>query len=711
MFCGLIQADDEAEPTAPTTDLVAPQENAVTQVWRVVVPVPIVGTLDSDVREQIERVLGEMKPSKKRPILILQFEGKDGSDGGGSQFERSLALARYLASDRLSEVRTVAFIPNSLTGHAVLSAMACEQLIVDPDIEFGNAGIDETFVDSTVKQSYIDIASRRRTIPKAVAVGMLDPNLQVYRVDTLEGVHYVTDEDFAEFQEQYTVRQRETVIPVGEMGLFSGRQLRLKMGFATHLASNLKELAEALKVPVERIENDRPIGDWKAAKLVMNGAINVKSVSWALSSLQASMRDGTNFVLIEIDSAGGQPEESLRMAQWLADQDPRQVKTVAYVPHQALGDSALIALACDELVVGRSATIGGPGTTSIRLSQQESMLDPIKLLANNRQRAWSLYFGMIAPETELIDYRQKVTNNRKVISRAEAEELELGDDWEVSETIELTNGLTTSQLQSFGLVRLETDQIDKLKTDFGLNDELTELKHNWAHRVIARLAEPRWARTLLFFGFLMLMIECQQPGLSVPGFVSLLCFVLFFWGQFLSGTADWLEILLFAVGVSCILLEVFVIPGFGVFGIGGAVLVIVSIVLASQTFVLPTNSYQLNAFSGSAVTLAVGFIGIFASVFVVGVVLPRIPFIRDRMAVLTPEQGMAIDRNERMADFDHLLGREGKTTTRLAPSGKAKFGDEIVSVLSDSELIPKGADIRVIEVCGTTIRVERVTVA
>ncbi|MFT7638492.1 MAG: hypothetical protein ACI9G1_000216, partial [Pirellulaceae bacterium] len=49
--------------------------NKMPQVWRVIVPVPIVGTLDSDVREQIERILGEMKPSTKRPILILQFDG------------------------------------------------------------------------------------------------------------------------------------------------------------------------------------------------------------------------------------------------------------------------------------------------------------------------------------------------------------------------------------------------------------------------------------------------------------------------------------------------------------------------------------------------------------------------------------------------------------------------------------------------------------
>ena len=72
-----------------------------------------------------------------------------------------------------------------------------------------------------------------------------------------------------------------------------------------------------------------------------------------------------------------------------------------------------------------------------------------------------------------------------------------------------------------------------------------------------------------------------------------MCFVLFFWSSYLEGQAGWLEVLLFVGGLACLALEVFLLPGMGIFGFGGAALVLASIVLASQTFIIPRNSYQL----------------------------------------------------------------------------------------------------------------------
>ena len=77
------------------------------------------------------------------------------------------------------------------------------------------------------------------------------------------------------------------------------------------------------------------------------------------------------------------------------------------------------------------------------------------------------------------------------------------------------------------------------------------------------------------------------------------CFVLFFWANFLHGTAGWLEILLFATGIACLVLELLVLPGFGAFGVGGGFLIVASIILASQTFVIPSNAYEWSQLPGS----------------------------------------------------------------------------------------------------------------
>jgi membrane-bound ClpP family serine protease len=67
-----------------------------------------------------------------------------------------------------------------------------------------------------------------------------------------------------------------------------------------------------------------------------------------------------------------------------------------------------------------------------------------------------------------------------------------------------------------------------------------------------------------------------------------------------------------------------------------------------------------------------------------------------------------ISRREAMVTWDHLVTKHGKTTTPLVPAGKARFGDDLIDVISDGEVIDRGVDIRVVEVQGNRVLVERV---
>ncbi|MFQ5422177.1 MAG: hypothetical protein ACE5EY_17660, partial [Anaerolineae bacterium] len=96
-----------------------------------------------------------------------------------------------------------------------------------------------------------------------------------------------------------------------------------------------------------------------------------------------------------------------------------------------------------------------------------------------------------------------------------------------------------------------------------------------------------------------LYIELQAPGIGIGGFVASVAFLLFFWSKYLDGTSTWLEVVLFMGGIASLLLELFVLPGFGVFGLGGGLMVIVSLVLASQTFVVPKTDVQLGQLRNS----------------------------------------------------------------------------------------------------------------
>ena len=209
---------------------------------------------------------------------------------------------------------------------------------------------------------------------------------------------------------------------------------------------------------------------------------------------------------------------------------------------------------------------------------------------------------------------------------------------------------------------------------------------------------------LLMVGFVALSAEMNAPGMGVPGFLAMVCFGLFFWMNYLAGTAEWLELVLLVLGLCCIALEVLVLPGFGVFGIGGLIMTIASIVLMSQTFVLPQNSYQLTVITRGLWAALGSLLGLFGGFVLMRQFFPHLPLFRH--LIMEMPDAVAIDQAEKLADFSALLNQTGLTTTPLRPSGKARFGDEIVQVVSDGSMIEKGAEVTVIDVQGAKIVVE-----
>ena len=88
-----------------------------------------------------------------------------------------------------------------------------------------------------------------------------------------------------------------------------------------------------------------------------------------------------------------------------------------------------------------------------------------------------------------------------------------------------------------------------------------------------------WTRlVLIMMGVTCLFLELKMPGVSLPGVIAAICFVLFFWSHSqLYGQMTVLFLLLFLLGIVLLLVEIFVIPGFGVCGIAGIILVVGSL--------------------------------------------------------------------------------------------------------------------------------------
>jgi membrane-bound ClpP family serine protease len=218
------------------------------------------------------------------------------------------------------------------------------------------------------------------------------------------------------------------------------------------------------------------------------------------------------------------------------------------------------------------------------------------------------------------------------------------------------------------------------------------------------MASPGLAWLILVIGGAALYTELQSPGIGIGAFLAAVCFVLFFWSRFLDGTAAWLEILLFLMGLTCFVLELFVLPGFGIFGLGGGALILVSLVLASQTFILPSNEYQVETFRDSIASVVLAGVVTLVTIGIIRRYLPQTPvFGQMFLAPPSEEQRDRIADRERLVDFSHLMGRQGVATTRLVPAGKARIGGQVLDVLSDGDVLDPGTHIEVVEVHGNRV--------
>jgi membrane-bound serine protease (ClpP class) len=684
------------------------QEGGTGRAMYFTVPLPITGTVDLQVRGRIERALKNLPKGGDRPTFILEFQPAEGADGSGSDFGRSLSLANFLSGEALAGVRTVAWLPKTVRGHAVLPVLACEQIVMAKEAELGAATDRNETIDPTVREGYREIASRRRVIPEAVALGLLDPEATVFKVTTLSGVQYVGPEKLEELRTAGEVVKEETLFQPGDPHLLSGVQMR-QAGFVTHVANNRRELAAALSISPRDVEaSQAPDDGWKAIRVDIDGLVHRQQVNWTLRTINDRLKHGdVNLLVIYLRSPGGDPAQSLRLARRLAELG-ENVHSVALVERQALADASLIALACDSLIVQAEAKVGGPGEANLSAAQREALRDPIEQVMHAEGRDWSLPLALIDPSVEVYPYTRIGSDTVRYLSAAEYDSLEDRDDWQRGERpLKTADGLTGLKLEELGLARA-VQNIDEFRTIYQIEGELRPIRANWALVFIEWLSDPRIAGLLLFVAWFALMFEMSSPGVGLPGFISATCFLLYFWSQFLHGTAGWLEVLLFAAGMVFVAVELFLIPGTGAFGIGGGLMIIASIILASQTFVLPANAYQMKQLPVSLLVMATGLAGGVAAIFVIRRFLPNTPYL-NRMLLKPPEgeELEELNRRESLVSWEHLAGKTGFTTTPLVPAGKAQFGDELIDVISDGEMLERGTSVYVAEVLGNRVIVRR----
>ncbi|MDA7928488.1 hypothetical protein N9B54_00890, partial [Mariniblastus sp.] len=546
------------------------------------------------------------------------------------------------------------------------------------------------------------------------ALSMLERDQELYRVTDNEGaVSYVNGKTLKEMEASGEPITVVTVTPPGSFSLLTGKELQ-DFGLVRLLPESRAELARELDLDPSVLQGDPGSdGKWKPLLVTLPPFIDSRTATWVTRSLKQQLGGKeVNLVIFNLGDNLGEEEACLRIGRLIASYDPDEVRTVAFLESSVRGPAGVIALACNQLIMSEDSRLGGDYGQSEVMNENElaGFREEVKRLAEDKESDWSMLQQMLEPSLVVTRYRHQKTGQIRLLCNAEFERIEDPDQWAALGPIGSPEGISPITAEQNGLARTIVSNIEQVKLFYQLDETIPSLAPSKVDRRIAKFAEflssPFVSPFLLFGAMFFLSTELSAPGLGVPGFLAVLCFGLFFWSQSLDGNADWLEVIMFVIGAIFIVMEIFVIPGFGLFGIGGIVLVFSSLVLASQSFLVPRSLNEVVEMTYSFVPVIGAGFGVLTAGIVLRNLIPRTPMLR-RM-ILQPRKfvdtglGGRTDP-EAIVDWSYLMGLSGETATRLNPSGKARIQGRVYDVISNGQMLEQGQRVEVIEAIGNRI--------
>jgi membrane-bound serine protease (ClpP class) len=458
----------------------------------------------------------------------------------------------------------------------------------------------------------------------------------------------------------------------------------------------------------------------------IRGVIDVTTVALVQRALREADSNGIGRIVLVVDTPGGEMEAMHEVEAILSGIAGTRMETTAFVEGNALSAGAYIALACNKLFMATSAKIGAMtpvllGPTGVQQIPDDVRRKTISALrgevrtfierrAKRRPGLELVAEAMVDPDLQVSEVRTADPSG--------FEETRFVDEAGLRELRE--RGMTIRQQTALGAAPLtltarEAERVgisqgtvasldDLVREEFGVGmDAVWRIESSWSEDTV------RWLDAmkpfLFVLGFIFLIIELKTPGFAVPGALGLLLLGLAMFGSYLTGLADWTEILLFFLGIGLILVEVFVMPGTVVFGIAGFLLTVFSLVVSQQTFILPANATQQGILTDNLTNMLLLILLVIGGAIVFWRLLPMLPLFHTLLLPAPAPPPTAARGATSPVDAD-LVGRTAVAASDLRPAGIAVLDDRRLDVATEGRFVPRGARVRIVAVEGLRIVVE-----
>ena len=407
----------------------------------------------------------------------------------------------------------------------------------------------------------------------------------------------------------------------------------------------------------------------------IEGIIDGGLAAFVVRAVKEAQESGADAVVFEVNTFGGRVDAAVVIRDAILN---CSLKTIAFVNKRAISAGALISLATDQIVMAGGSSIGA--ATAVDMQGKKASEKVIS------------YF-----RTEMRATAEKTGRPPKLAEAMVDEDVDIPD---LSPKGKLLT-LTTEEAIEHKMAEYTAETLDEV---LALNElagaTIVRIRVNWAEQIVRFLTHPMVSSLLITIGFLGLVFEVKTPGWGIGGTVGLVALALFFGSHYLVYLADWWEPTLFILGAVLLLIEILYIPGFGMVGLLGLVLMMIGIF---WSFLGHFPSAQ--DIEQTFVWVGVSIIATIVLSILILRTMPRTAF-WNRL-VLQREERVEEGFRSSPAEYEELAGASGVAVTLLRPVGTGLFGKRRLNVVSDGEYIPKGTAIRIVRVEGNRIVVEQ----
>ncbi|MEQ8241522.1 MAG: NfeD family protein [Cyclobacteriaceae bacterium] len=418
----------------------------------------------------------------------------------------------------------------------------------------------------------------------------------------------------------------------------------------------------------------------KVLHLKVQASIDPRTNRYTELGLEKAQELNVDYVILELDTYGGALNDADEIRTRILNYDK---PIYAFINKDAASAGALISIACDSIYMAKGSSIGAATVVTqdgaaAPDKYQSYMRSIMRSTAEAKGRNPLIAEGMVDEDIDL----DSIATEGKVVT------------------------FSVSEAMKYGFCEAQVENIDEIMQRSGVeNYEIEEFKLSTTDKIIALFLNPAVSGVLILIIIGGIYFELQTPGVGFPILASLIAAILYFTPYYLNGLAENWEIIAFFIGVILIALEVFVIPGFGVAGISGLILMLGSLILVMlNNDALDFSFVKADDLFYAVITTLAGLIGSFMIMFVGGVRLTESNAFK-RIA-LNETQETDAGFSSSYYKSKSLVGKIGVAKTILRPSGRIEIEDEMYDAYSRGEYIDAGTSIEVISDEGTSLKVK-----